>query len=146
MSLILTIALAAEAAPADKGADQVKALILEGARACAAGRPEAVVAHYSRDIVLSYPGVPDQDYDTILAGYRRLCRGEGEGTVETTVPTFHEVTVMDNVAIARLTWTTRLRGMPPGATRQLTDFQVWRRGKKGWQFVRGVHYPAKQPG
>lgn len=144
MSLILAMALAA--APADKGADEVRALILEGAKACAAGRPEEVVAHYSRDIVLAYPGAPDSDYSAILAGYRRLCRGEGEGTVESTVPTFHEVTVMDKVAIARLTWTTRLRGMPPGATRQLTDFQVWRRGKRGWEFVRGVHYPARKPG
>lgn len=141
MPLILSLALAATA-PADNGADQVRALILEGAKACAAGRPDEVVAHYSSDIVLSYPGVPDQDYSTILAGYRRLCRGQGEGTVETTVPTFHEIKVMDKVAIARLTWTTRLRGMPPGATRQLTDFQVWHRGKKGWEFVRGVHYPA----
>ena len=94
--------------------------------------------------MLSYPGVPDQNYADILAGYRRLCRGEGEDTVESTVPTFHEVTVMGEVAIARLTWTTRLRGMPAGATRQLTDFQVWRRGKGGWQFVRGVHYPARK--
>ena len=144
MSLILSLALAATA-PADKGADQVRALILEGAKACADGRPEQVVAHYSRDIVLSYPGVPDQDYSDILAGYRRLCKGEGEGTVESTVPTFHEVTVMGQVAIARLTWTTRLRGMPAGATRQLTDFQVWRRGRGGWEFVRGVHYPAGKP-
>jgi hypothetical protein len=96
--------------------------------------------------VLAYPGAPDSDYAAILAGYRRLCRGEGEGTVESTVPTFHEVIVMDEVAIARLTWTTRLRGMPAGATRKLTDFQVWRRGKKGWEFVRGVHYPARRPG
>jgi ketosteroid isomerase-like protein len=118
MSLILALALAA--APGDKGADQVRALILEGAKACAAGRPEQVVAHYSRDIVLSYPGIPDQNYSDILAGYRRLCAGEGEDTVESTVPTFHEVTVMGQVAIARLTWTTRLRGMPAGATRQLT--------------------------
>lgn len=143
MSLILALAVAA--APADKGADEVRGLILEGAKACAAGRPEEVVAHYSRDIVLAYPGVPDQDYATILAGYRRLCRGAGEGTVESTVPTFHEVTVMDKVAIARLTWTTRLRGMPAGATRQLTDFQVWRRGRNGWEFVRGVHYPVPKP-
>ena len=143
MSLILAIALAA--APADKGADEVRALILEGAKACAAGKPEQVVAHYSRDIVLSYPGASDSDYSAILAGYRRLCRGEGEGTVESTVPTFHEVTVMDKVAIARLTWTTRLRGMPPGASRQLTDFQVWRRGRNGWEFVRGVHYPVPKP-
>ena len=145
MMTILSLALAA-AAPADKGADEVRALILEGARACAAGRPDEVVAHYSRDIVLSYPGAPDSDYEAILAGYRRLCRGEGEGTVETTVPTFHEVTVMDKIAIARLTWTTRLRGMPAGASRQLTDFQVWRRGKGGWKFVRGVHYPNRRPG
>jgi ketosteroid isomerase-like protein len=145
MPLILALALAS-APSSDKGADEVRALILEGAKACAAGLPEQVVAHYSRDIVLSYPGVPDQNYDDILAGYRRLCRGEGEGTVESTVPTFHEVTVMGKVAIARLTWTTRLRGMPAGATRQLTDFQVWRRGRAGWEFVRGVHYPARKAG
>ena len=83
MPLIFSL-LALAAAQVDKGADEVRALILDGAKACAAGRPEEVVAHYSREIVLSYPGIPDQDYDTILAGYRRLCRGEGEGSVETT--------------------------------------------------------------
>lgn len=135
-------ALAAQAPEAD--ADLLRRWITEGGQHCEAGRPDLVIAHTSRDLVLSFPGAPDTNYEALAQGYRRLC-ASGEGTVESTVPTFEEVLVDGNMALVRVIWTTRLRGMPPGATRQLRDMQVWRRGREGWQFVRGVHYPYSPP-
>ncbi|HET7845672.1 MAG TPA: nuclear transport factor 2 family protein, partial [Xanthomonadales bacterium] len=119
LPLLLALAASDDAAT-------LRELVAEGAAACMAGRADDVVAHYSRDIVLSYPGVPDHGYDEILASYRTLCAGAGVGTVESTVPTFEEVLVSGDLGVVRVTWTTHLRGMPDGATRQLRDLQVWR--------------------
>ncbi|HEY0011761.1 MAG TPA: nuclear transport factor 2 family protein [Allosphingosinicella sp.] len=121
----------------------IRAAIEAGARACEAGRPHDVVASYDRGIILSYPGIADQDYDAIAAGYRQLCRGSGEGTVQTTRAAFDEVIVSGDLAVVRIVWTTHLRGMPEGAYRRLKDMQVWRRQAGGWRFVRGVHYPLR---
>ena len=140
----LLAASSAAAAPAPDG-DTLRVLIREGAQACMAGKPDDVVKHYARDILLAYPGTPDQGYDAILAGYRELCATSGEGTVETTEPFFEEVLVSGDMAVVRVIWNTHLRGMPPGATRQLRDMQIWRRGAHGWEFIRGVHYPLRKP-
>lgn len=133
----------ATAAPAPAADERlVRTAIEAGARACEAGRPEAVMSSYAPDIVLSYPGVPDQDYATLLAGYRRLCGG-GDGTVETTRAAYEEILVSGDLAVARLTWSTHLRGMPEGKVRRLRDMQIWRRTPQGWRFIRGVHYPLR---
>lgn len=98
---------------------------------------------YAPDIRLQYPGAADQDHAAILAGYRRLCRGAGEGTVATTRASWEEILVAGDIAVARLSWETHLRGMPEGTVRRLRDFQVWRRTPDGWRFIRGVHYPVR---
>jgi ketosteroid isomerase-like protein len=142
---ITLLALFAHPAVAQDSSDQaeVRFAIEAGARACEAGRPDEIMRSYAPDILLQYPGVPDQDHATLLAGYRQLCRGEGEGTVETTRAAFDEILVVGDVAIARLIWSTHLRGMPDGAVRRLRDFQIWHRTTAGWRFVRGVHYPLR---
>ena len=148
-SPILYAALAAlpAAAPAQPGGDEaaIRAAIEAGARACEAGRPDAVMESYAPDILLSYPGVPDQDHAALLAGYRQLCPGSGggEGTVETTRAAFDEILVSGDLAVARLTWSTHLRGMAEGNVRRLRDMQVWRRTPEGWRFFRGVHFPLR---
>ena len=126
----------------DRDAAAIRAAIEAGARACEAGRPEEVMRSYAPDIILSYPGVPDQDYATIQAGYQRLC-GKGEGTVETTRSTYDEILVSGDMAVVRVVWRTHLRGMPEGSFRRLKDLQVWKRTPKGWRFIRGVHFPLK---
>lgn len=137
----LTPTVAAGQPNADQ--DAIRAAMEAGARACESGRPEEIMRSYARDISLSYPGIADQDYDTILEGYRRLCRGSGEGTVETTRGTFQEILVSGDLAVVRVIWNTRLRGMSPGTIRRLQDMQVWRRTPEGWRFFRGVHFPLR---
>ena len=103
------------------------------------------MARYDPDIILSYPGVADQDHAALLAGYRRLCAGSGggDGSVETTRAAYDEILVSGDVAIARLTWSTHLRGMSAGSVRRLRDMQIWRRTARGWLFFRGVHFPLR---
>ena len=139
-------ASAPAAAVATDDADAIRTEIEAGARACESGRPDDIMRGYARDILLSYPGVPDQDYDAILAGYRRLCPGSGgvDGTVETTRGDFQEILVSGDLAVVRVVWNTHLRGMPPGAVRRLQDLQVWRRTAEGWRFARGVHFPLQR--
>ena len=149
LSLILYAALAAlpAAAAAQPATDEaaIRSAIEAGARACEAGQPDAVMASYAPDIVLSYPGAPDENYASLLASYHRLCPGSGgaEGTVETTRGAFEEVLVSGDLAIVRVIWSTHLRGMPDGAVRRLRDMQVWRRTPDGWRFFRGVHFPLR---
>ena len=146
-AIILCLSLAAAPAGAQPGGDEaaIRAAIEAGARACEAGRPDQVMASHAPDILLSYPGTPDQDHAALLAGYRELCPGAGgaEGTVETTRASFDEIIVSGDLAVARLTWSTHLRGMPDGAVRRLRDMQVWRRTSEGWRFSRGVHFPLR---
>ena len=124
-------------------AEAIRAAVIAGAKGCEAGRPHLAMAAVDRALVLSYPGTPDLGYDGLVAGYARLCKGEGEDTLATTVPTFEEVSVNGDIALVRITWATHLRGMPDGAVRYLRDWQLWRRTPDGWRFFRGVHYAAK---
>ena len=146
-AISLFAALAASPAAAARTGDEaaLRAAIEAGARACEAGRPEAVMAAYAPDILLSYPGVPDQDHAALSAAYRELCPGSGggPGTVETTRAAFDEILVSGDLAVVRLTWSTHLRGMADGAVRRLQDMQVWRRTRDGWRFSRGVHFPLR---
>ncbi len=138
--LILALALATTTAPAD-AARHIRDAITAGGIACGRGDPAGARATVEKELVLSYPGARDRGHDGLAAGYARLCKGAGEGTVESTGPEFEEVSVIGDVAVARLIWHTRLRGMPAGAVRKMRDFQVWRRTPQGWRFWRGAHWP-----
>jgi steroid delta-isomerase len=146
-SFILFAAIVGAQANAQPAGDEaaLRAAIEAGARACEAGRPDEVMASYAPDILLSYPGIPDQDHAALLAGYRQLCPGSGggDGTVETTTAAYDEILVSGDLAMVRLTWSTHLRGMSGGAVRRLRDMQVWRRTAQGWRFFRGVHFPLR---
>lgn len=143
MIVIAGLLSSADLTPTNDPAAIVREKIAQAAQHCMAGNAEAVVADYAEDIILSYPGTPDQHLPAIRDGYRELCRGTGAGTVETTTPTFEELLVSGNMVVAKLRWTTHLRGMPAGSFRTLRDLQIWQQRNGKWQFVRGVHYPVK---
>lgn len=125
---------------------EIRAAIERGARGFERGDPDSILAHYARDIVLSYPGIPDMDYDALVRNYGELRRRSPHVTA-TTRPTFDEILVDGKLAIVRVRWTTTIRSAATDATparastRYLRDLQVWRRDSAGWRFVRGMHYP-----
>jgi steroid delta-isomerase len=144
-ALGLTTACAARAArttaPDSVAAAEIRASIEKGARGFMSANPDTILAHYARDIVLSYPGIPDQDYATLVSAYGEL-RSRPADVVAKTVPTFDEILVSGTLALVRLRWTTTISQGSRTSTRHLKDFQVWRRERDGrWAFIRGMHYP-----
>ena len=124
----------------------IRAAIERGARGFERAQPDSILAHYARDIILSYPGIPDQDYATLVRGYGQL-RSRPATESATTTPTFDEILVSGDLAIVRLRWTTTIRSAATAttaaveSTRYLRDLQVWRREADGeWRFIRGMHY------
>jgi ketosteroid isomerase-like protein len=97
---------------------------------------------------VTYPGIPDQDYATLDAGYREMTSLPAGVTV-TTAPSIEEIIVSGNLGVVRVTWNTTTVQAEPAqrSTRQLRDMQVWRREADGWKFFRGVHFrvPPPQP-
>ena len=120
--------------------------IERGARGFMRGDPDSILAHYAPDVILSYPGIPDQDYATLARGYAEL-RNRPSNVSSETRPSFDEILVSGNLAVVRLRWTTTTRvasadGPARETVRRLRDLQVWRRESTGeWRFIRGMHYP-----
>lgn len=136
-------------APMDVGgADEVRRGILTYAAAANRGDVDGVLSVFSRDVLLSYPGIPDQRFDQLAAGYREMM---GNPAVKAqTEPTIDEITVSGNLAYARLVWNTVVTDTRTGhrTTRQMKDLQIWRREPDGrWRFARGMHYrePPRPP-
>lgn len=124
----------------------VRAAVLHSGEAANAADPDAIMALYARDIVLSYPGVPDMDYETLARGYREMLRTPGVALW--TVPEIREILVSGDLAVVRVTWTTTItQGEPARSTTRLArDLQVWRREADGsWKFARGMHYRTPVP-
>lgn len=124
----------------------VRAAVLHSGEAANAADPEAIMALYARDIVLSYPGVPDMDYETLARGYREMLRTPGVAL--RTQPEIHEILVSGDLAVVRVTWTTTItQGEPAHSNSRLArDLQVWRReGDGSWKFARGMHYRTPLP-
>ena len=152
--LAIGIALLARVAPereplvSGSAADSsdIRAAIERGARGFERGDPDSIMAHYARDIVLSYPGIPDMDYAAMVRSYDEL-RRRPRNITATTTPTFDEILVDGRLAIVRVRWMTTIRAAATdstaarSSTRYLRDLQVWRRDAAGWRFVRGMHYP-----
>jgi ketosteroid isomerase-like protein len=124
----------------------IRASIERGARGFMQGAPDTILAHYAPDVILSYPGIPDQDYATLARGYGEL-RTRPPDVSAVTMPAFDEILVDGNLAVVRLRWRTTISvaatDTAPArvATRFLRDLQVWRRESSGaWRFIRGMHY------
>lgn len=135
-----TIAAQATQGPGED-VEALRALVIRSGEAFNARDPDGIMALYSRDIVLSYPGIPDTEYEAIASGYREMTNLPAGVTVNT-VPDIEEIIVSGDMGIVRVTWnTTTVRTEPAQrSTRQMRDLQVWRREADGWKFYRGMHF------
>jgi steroid delta-isomerase len=140
----------AQATRHERDVETLRAAIIRSGEAFNAGDHAAMMAPVARDLVLTYPGIPDMGYDSLSAGYRRMVNRPA-GVTSRTVPTVEEVLVSGDLAVIRITWTTTVTETNPArsTTRQMRDMQVWRREADGaWKFFRGMHFrnpPATPP-
>lgn len=153
ISTLGTLASAHEEKPAGKAKPTqeqdiatLRNMIIKSGEAFNAIDPDAIIAPYARDVILSYPGVPDMDYDTLAKSYAGL--RTRKDVVEKTSPTIEEVLVSGDLGVIRVMWTTHTTEVATGrqSTRQMKDLQVWRRESDGaWKFIRGMHFRIPPP-
>jgi uncharacterized protein (TIGR02246 family) len=131
------------AAPsASKDVEAIRGLIQQTEKAINSNDPGGIMAHYSRDIVVSYPGVPDTTYDQFAAAYKRML---DPSTTTSTVADVQEIVVAGDLAIVRMTWSTTVTEKASGknSSRKAKDLQVWRRENGQWKFFRGMWHHIK---
>ncbi|HEX6097022.1 MAG TPA: nuclear transport factor 2 family protein [Thermoanaerobaculia bacterium] len=143
--LALAFLLVASSALADTITDveAIRKNILTYTEAVIARDPEPIMALFAPDILLSFPGIPDQDYETLRKEYAEM-RSRAPGEV-TTRPDIEEILVSGDLAVARIVWNTTVTREGAVTKRQMKDLQVWRREPSGkWRFIRGMHYRIPQ--
>jgi ketosteroid isomerase-like protein len=145
-SILVFIAISASGASAqtrhERDVETLRAAIVRSGEAFNAGDHAAMMAPVARDLVLTYPGIPDMGYDSLSAGYRQMVNRPA-GVTARTIPTVEEILVSGDMAVIRINWTTTVTETSPArsATRQMRDMQVWRREADGsWKFFRGMHF------
>lgn len=135
--LCLAPALAvAQSRPAEDEAT-LRRLIEQTGAAIRAHDVDALMATYSKDVLVSYPGIPDTTYDGFYKSYRDMM----DPAIETNaVPTVDEVVVSGDLATIRMMWNTTITDKKSGrkSSRQAKDLQIWRRENGSWKFFRGM--------
>lgn len=126
-------------ADAKADAEAIRKNILTYTEAVIAREHEPILALFAPDILLSYPGIPDQDYETLRKLYSEM-RTREPGEV-TTKPDIEEILVSGDLGFARIVWNTTVTKDGQVTKRQMKDLQVWRREPDGkWRFIRGIHF------
>ncbi len=131
----------------ERDVEALRKAILRSGEAFNAVDPDAIMSQYARDIVLSYPGIPDMGYDALVKAFAGI-RNRKPGVTEKTTPTIEEILVSGDMGVIRVMWTTVTTETDPPrqSTRHMKDLQVWRREKDGtWKFIRGMHYRMPEP-
>ena len=125
--------------------DTLRRLIQETAKAINTNDAAGIMTHYSKEILVSYPGIPDTTYDEFDRSYRQMLSPK---TTTSTVPTIDEILVSGDLAIIRMMWSTTITDKVTGSstTRQAKDLQVWRREDGTWKFFRGMWYHVRPDG
>jgi len=140
---LVPIAVAIQDAKADEAL--LRKLIQDTAQAINQNDAAGILAHYSKDILVSYPGIPDTTYDVFERSYREMLR---PNTSTITVPTIDEILVSGDLATIRMTWSTSITNKETGqcSSRQAKDLQVWRRENGTWKLFRGMWYHVRRDG
>lgn len=146
--LLLAFALlsAASSAAQDRGTaadvETLRSLIQQTAQAINAHDPDGVLAHYSKDVLVSYPGIPDTAYDGFARSYRQMMN---PAITTRAVPTIDEILVSGDLAVIRMMWNTTITDKATGQSshRQAKDLQIWRRENGSWKFFRGMWHHIK---
>lgn len=124
-------------------AETLRGLIRQTEKAINSHDPDGVMAHYSRDVIVSYPGVPDTTYDQFARSYRQMMN---PSITTATVADVQEIVVSGDLASIRMTWSTTITEKASGksSSRQAKDLQVWRKENGQWKFFRGMWYHTRK--
>lgn len=151
-SILVSAALAAgctharDGGNAQRDADILRRNIETYTNAVNSATGRQAIALFARDIITSYPGVPDSTYQTLVDHYSRI--GSDPNVKVQTRPDIEEILVSGDLGIVRVVWNTTVTTFDPPSTakRQMKDLQVWRREPDGrWLFARGIHFRIPQP-
>lgn len=145
--LLACLLTALSASAQERDVEALRSAVLRSGEAFNAGDPDAIMSQYARDVVLSYPGIPDMGYDALVSAYASL-RTPKPGVTVRTSPTIEEILVSGDMGVIRVMWTTTTTetNPPRESTRQMKDLQVWRRESDGtWKLARGMHYRMTPP-
>ncbi len=125
--------------------DSIKQAILQTAKAINNKDADGIMAYYSKDIIVSYPGTRDTRYDQFYESYKQMLLPRA-GFTTVTVPIIEEILVSGDLASVRMTWETTIVDTLQGksTTRKARDLQVWKRENGTWKFIRGMWYHEKQ--
>ena len=103
--------------------------------------PDTILSFYSKEILVSFPGVPDTKYRDFAAAFNKMM---SDTTVKRiTKDSIEEIIVSGDMAVVRVNWiTTTIQQSPPGQTTRIArDLQVWRKEQDGdWKFFRGMWF------
>lgn len=144
--LVLSVAAGAQTPASPSVAADVETLrniIQQTANAINSNDAAGIMAHYSKDILVSYPGIPDTTYDTLERSYQQML---SPNTTTVTVPTIDEILVSGDLATIRMSWSTTItdKDTRRSSSRRATDLQVWRRENGAWKFFRGMWHHITQ--
>jgi steroid delta-isomerase len=106
--------------------------------------PDSILRFYARDLLVSYPGMPDTDYLGFQQAYNEMKAATGVHTV--TRDSIEEIIVSGDMAMVRFSWlTTQTRENPAKTVRwRARDFTIWRKEPDGeWRFSRGMWFREK---
>ena len=103
---------------------------------------DTILAFYAKDIIVSFPGVPDTKYEDFVKAF------DGLKTADVNLQRFtrdsiEEIILSGDLAVVRVNWitTTIDKAQANEVTRVARDLQVWRKEKNGkWKFIRGMWF------
>ncbi len=123
--------------------DEIRAALEQWTTDFNAGRADRVCALFAPDLIASYQGQPESDFDTLCA---RLRQSLSDPTVAYRYDlAIQEILVSGDLAVVRLVWTLTVRRNGGSAEERIVEpgMDVFRREAEGtWRIFRYLAYPA----
>jgi uncharacterized protein (TIGR02246 family) len=101
---------------------------------------DIVLQHYSKEVLVSYPGKEDTDYEGFKKGYAEMMSLKVKKKIALVLD---EILISGDLAVVRLQWHTTLYSDKGDILRKAVDLQIFRREDGKWKFYRGMWYHLK---
>ncbi len=139
--LMLAFALSAPANADDAGQAAIRRALEQWTEDFNARNADKVCDLFEPGLIYDFQGLPEQRYDDICP---RLKRALSDGTRSWTYaqPDIKEILVSGDMAVVRLTWTSKVTGGPEGDVKSVEPgIDIFRRQPDGsWKIMRYLAY------